>query len=57
MRAFFRPDEIKKGTGITSNRAFERYFQHEFEDELKIYRKRQEIRKAGKKVVKGFTKP
>ena len=46
MREYFRPDEIKMGTGIVSNRAFERYYQYEFEDELKIYRKRHEIRKA-----------
>ncbi|MBW2029439.1 MAG: site-specific integrase [Deltaproteobacteria bacterium] len=57
MREYFRPDEIKKGTGIVSNKAFERYFQHEFEDELKIYRKRQEIRKTGKKLAKDFEGP
>lgn len=57
MRGYFRPDEIKKGTGIASNKAFERYFQHEFEDELKIYQKRQEIRSAGKKVAKNFATP
>lgn len=57
MREFFRPDEIKQGTGIVSNKAFERYFQHEFEDERKIYRKRNELRqrsKVGKKVAKDF---
>lgn len=32
MRRHFRPDEIKKGTGIISNSAFERYYQDEFED-------------------------
>jgi integrase len=55
MREFFRPDEIQQGTGIVSNKAFERYFQHEFEDELKIYEKRNELRKAGKKVAKDLT--
>jgi hypothetical protein len=52
MREYFRPDEIRQGTGIASNKAFERYFQHGFEDELKIYRKRNELRKAGKKMAK-----
>jgi integrase len=52
MREYFRPDEIRQGTGIVSNKAFERYFQHEFEDELKIYQKRQDLRKAGKKMAK-----
>ena len=55
MREFFRPDEIRQGTGIASNKAFERYFQHEFEDELKIYQKRNELRKAGKKVAKDLS--
>gem|GEM_PF-3158878 len=55
MRGFFRPDEIRQGTGIVYNKAFERYFQHEFEDELKIYRKRNELRKAGKKMAKDLT--
>ena len=54
MRQYFTPDEIKQGKCIVSNKAFERYFQHEFEDELKIYEKRNEIRKAGKKVAEGF---
>ena len=52
MRQFFRPDEIQQGTGIATNKAFGRYFQHEFEDELKIYRKRNELRRAGKKMAK-----
>jgi len=43
MREHFKPDEIKQGTGIISNKAFERYFQHVFEDELKIYQKRNEL--------------
>jgi len=30
-------------------KVLQRYFQHEFEDELKIYRKRNELRKADKK--------
>jgi hypothetical protein len=34
-------------------RGSERCFQQEFEDELKIYRKRDEIRKGGKKNGKG----
>jgi len=51
MREYFRPDEIRQGTGIVSNKAFERYFQHEFEDELKIYQKRNELRKGGKKMA------
>ena len=58
MREFFRPDEIKKSTGIVSNKAFERYYHHEFEDELKVYRKRNEIRiknEAGKKMAKDST--
>ncbi|MFH0844901.1 MAG: hypothetical protein V1930_05450 [Pseudomonadota bacterium] len=46
MRKYFRPDEIKKGTGINSNKAFERYFMTEYEDELKLYRKRSELRKS-----------
>ena len=54
MRQYFRSDEIKQGTGIISNKAFERYFQHEYEDERKIYEKRNEIRKAGKSLAKGF---
>lgn len=45
MRKYFRPDEIRKGTGIVSNKAFERYFMTEYEDELKLYRKRNELRK------------
>lgn len=49
LREYLRPDEIKKGTGIATNKAFERYYQFEFEDELKAYNKRQEIRKAGMK--------
>ena len=60
MREFFRPDEIKQGTGIVSNKAFERYFQHEFEDERRIYRKRNELRqgfKGGKKMAKDFEPP
>ena len=55
MRKHFRPDEIKKGTGIISNSAFERYYQDEFEDEVKIYEKRAEIRrkkKGDKKIIK-----
>jgi hypothetical protein len=55
MRKHFRPDEIKKGTGIISNLAFERYYQDEFEDEVKIYEKRAEIRRkknGDKKVIK-----
>ena len=55
MRQYFRPDEIQKATGIVSNTAFSRYYQEEFEDELKIYEKRSEIRnlKTGdKKVIK-----
>ena len=36
MREFFCPDEIKQSTGIVWNKAFERHFQHEFEDELKV---------------------
>ena len=55
MRQFFRPDEIQQGTGIATNKAFGRYFQHEFEDELKIYRKRNELRRAGKKMAKDLT--
>lgn len=54
MRQYFRPDEIRKGTGIVSNSAFERYYQDEFEDELKIYEKRAEIRKiksSDKKII------
>ena len=50
MREFLRPDEIKQSTGIVSNKAFERYFQHEFEDELKVAKVRNKIRKG--KVVK-----
>lgn len=46
MREDFRPDEIRTSTGIASNKAFERYFQHEFEDELKVYKKRHAIRRA-----------
>jgi hypothetical protein len=46
MRQYFRPDEIKQGIGVSSNKAFERYFQHEFEDEIKLYRKRNELRTA-----------
>lgn len=49
LREYLRPDEIKRGTGIATNKAFERYYQFEFEDELKVYNKRQELRKAGKK--------
>ncbi|MBN2061685.1 MAG: hypothetical protein JW882_14840, partial [Deltaproteobacteria bacterium] len=45
---YFRPDEIKKGTGIISNSSFERHFQDEFEYELKIHEKRNEIRKKNK---------
>ena len=44
LRAHLRPDEIRQGTGIVSNKAFERYFQHEFEDEIKVYRKRAALR-------------
>jgi len=44
MRQYFRLDEIQKATGIVSNTAFSRYYQEEFEDELKIYEKRSEIR-------------
>lgn len=44
LRQYLRPDEIRKGTGITSNKAFERYFATEFEDELKLYEKRAELR-------------
>jgi len=46
LRQHLRPDEIRKGTGIVSNRAFERYFMTEYEDELKLYQKRSELRKA-----------
>jgi hypothetical protein len=55
MRQYFRPDEIQQATGIISNSAFSRYYQEEFEDQLKIYVKRSEIRnlKSGdKKVIK-----
>jgi hypothetical protein len=52
MRQFFRPDEIRQGTGIASNKAFERNFQHEFEGKLKLYRKRNELSEAGKKTAK-----
>lgn len=48
MRQYFRPDEIKKGTGIVSNAAFDRYYQDEFEDEVKIYKKRAQIRNSKK---------
>jgi hypothetical protein len=36
-------------------KGLQRYFRHEFEDELKIYRKRNELRKAGKKMAKDLT--
>jgi hypothetical protein len=51
MRKYFRLDEIKKGTGIISNFAFERYYQDEFEEEVKIFEKREEIRRE-KRVIK-----
>lgn len=44
LRAYFRPDEIQRGAGLSSNRAFDRYYRHEFEDELRIYRKRERLR-------------
>jgi hypothetical protein len=34
------------------NEDFKRYFQHEFEGKLKLYRKRNELREAGKKMAK-----
>ncbi|MFZ7112750.1 MAG: hypothetical protein ACOWYE_13795 [Desulfatiglandales bacterium] len=52
IRDFLWSDEIRQGTGIVSNKAFERYFQHAFEDELKIYQKRNELRKGDKKMAK-----
>lgn len=59
MRQYFRPDEIQKATGIVSNTAFSRYYQEEFEDELKIYEKRSEIRnlKSGDTKVIKFEGP
>ncbi len=48
MREYFSPSEIKQGTGIASNKAFERYFQHENQDELKICQKRNELRRQSK---------
>jgi hypothetical protein len=38
LREFHSPEEIKRATMLTTNKAFERYFQIEFEDVRKVYR-------------------
>lgn len=37
LREFHSPEEIKRATMHTTNKAFERYFQIEIEDVRKIY--------------------
>ena len=55
MKKYFSPEEIKQSTRIVSNSAFERYFHHDFGDDLKIYNKRNELRKGGKSLAKDCT--
>ena len=53
LRHYLRPDEIKKGTGIASNSAFERYFSTEYEDELKLYEARARLRGKVRSIKEG----
>ena len=53
MKDYFSPEQIKQSAGISSNSAFERYFHHDFNDDLKVYNMRNELRKPGKRLAKG----
>jgi hypothetical protein len=44
MRDHFAPSAIQQAVGVYSNKAFERYFGHEYEDQLKIFQKRIDLR-------------
>jgi hypothetical protein len=37
MGQYLTPEQIKKGTGHTTNKAFERYFQSESRDAIQVY--------------------
>jgi integrase len=57
LREYFSPEEIKQyGTTHSTNKAFERYFQHELGDQEKIFKKARVGKKKGEVIKLDLTK-
>jgi integrase len=52
LRECLTPDQIKRGTMHSTNKAFERYFQIELEDARKVYRAAQGLHKVSEQPEK-----
>jgi len=53
LREYLTPDQIKRGTMHSTNKAFERYFQIEMEDALKVYRTALHTSRINEKTLPG----